>query len=133
MHHTTSDVLENFLMEACTHCTKIQHYLFNCHLKLKLLHYIQLQLIWKILIHSYCNDWKMFFCFKKKKKDCSLKLNYIVIFIWKREFNKNYWMYSLLSLNTFVKTNNLSIQFLHSVLRVKVFISSFTWIIQFCH
>lgn len=40
-----------------------QHHLFNCHLKLKLLHYIQLQLIWKILIHSYCNDWKMFFCF----------------------------------------------------------------------
>lgn len=67
MHHTMSDVLENFLMEACTHCTKIQHHLFNCHLKLKLLHYIQLQLIRKILIHSYCNDWKMFFRVLKKK------------------------------------------------------------------
>lgn len=61
-------LLENFLMEACTHCTKIQHYLFNCHLKLKVitLHSVAIDLK---DINTFILQWleNVFLLLKKKK------------------------------------------------------------------
>lgn len=68
MHHTTSDVLENFLMEACTHCTKIQHYLFNLSFEIEVitLHSVAIDLK---DINTFILQWleNVFLLLKKKK------------------------------------------------------------------